>query len=257
MFTDATKQQALNYELELERGNVPGQTSASILGRNVAVSSTLQDVWDAGGELVYPIAGETWEIVSSDAADTSAGTGARTVIIQFLDDTYTEQIESKTLNGTTPVVFTATDAFRFRRALVISAGSGDINAGDLTIRPSGGGDTRGQVKAGNGNSLDGHYTVPADKAAYLKFVYTNINKGEDAEILLRSTLSDGAVFSIRFPLSTYQNSVVSKVEIPPRFHEKSDLKLTAISTNANVKVTVALQFVLIDEFNQPAPAISF
>lgn len=250
---DFTKQKALDEALELSRGNIPGQTAESILGRNVAVSSTLQDVWDAGGELVYPTSGETWEIVSSDAADTSSGTGARNVIIQYLDDGYVEQIESKTLNGTTPVTFTATDAFRFRRALVLTAGSGAINAGDITIRPSGGGDTRGQIKAGNGNSLDGHYTVPANKAAYLKFVYTNINKGEDAEILLRSTLADGGIFTIRFPLSTYQNSVVSKVELPPRFHEKSDLKLTAISTNPGVVVTVALQFVVIDEIDQPAP----
>jgi len=243
--------------LEIEQGLVPGQENTSILGRNIAVSSTLQDVWDAGGELVYPTAGETWEILSSDAADTSAGTGARTVLIQYLDDNYAEQIELLTLNGVTPVSFTATDAFRFRRALVITAGSGAINAGNLTIRPSGGGNTRGQIKADNGNSLDGHYTVPADKAAYLKFVYTNINKGEDAEILLRSTLSDGKIFSIRFPLSAYQNSVVSKVELPPRFHEKSDLKLTAVSTNPNTMVSVALQFIVIDELNQPVPTLGF
>ncbi len=239
--------------LDIVTGKRADQTAESILGRNVAVSSTLQDVWDAGGELVYPTAAEQWEIVSTDAADTSAGTGARTVLIQYLDDAYVEQIEVLTMNGTTAVDFIALDAFRFRRALVITAGTGAINAGDITIRPSGGGDTRGQIKAGNGNSLDGHYTVPADKAAYLMFVYSNIEKGEDADILLRSTLSDGGIFSIRFPISMYQNSVVSKVELPPRFHEKSDLKLTAVSTNINTKVSVALQFVIIDELNQPAP----
>jgi hypothetical protein len=251
---DFTGQKSSNYQIELARGNISGQSSASVLGRNIAVSATLQDIWDAGGELVYPTAGEQWEILSSDTNDTSAGTGAQTVVIQYLDDNYVEQAEVLTMNGTTAVDFVAIDAFRFRRALVFTAGSGDINAGDITIRPSGGGNTRGQIKAGNGNSLDGHFTVPADKAAYLVFVYTNVNKSEDAEITLKSTLSDGTIFTVRFPLSNYQNSVVSPVSLPPRFHEKSDLKITAVSTNSATIVSVALQFVMVDELDQLAPS---
>lgn len=248
---DFTKQKALNHEMDVVEGKIPGREVMSILGANVAASSTLQDIWDPGGTLVYPTAGETWEVVSSDAADTSAGTGARTVLIQYLDDNYISQEEIVTMNGTTPVATSATDAFRFRRALVLTGGSSDTNEGNITIRVVSAGAIRGQIKIGNGNSLDGHFTVEADKAAYLRFVYCNINKNEDAEIILRSSVGTGKIFSIRFPLSVYQNTVVSPVELPARFSEKSDLKLTVVSTNPNTKVFVALQFEVVDEPGQP------
>lgn len=248
---DFTGQKATDYGMDLVERRIQGRAPQSILGANTLASSTLQDIWDPGGELVYPTAGETWEILSSDANDTSAGTGARTVIIQYLDDQYVAQVELLTMNGTTPVVFAAIDAFRFRRALVLTSGSSDINEGNITIRVSVAGDIRGQIRIGNGNSLDGHYTVEADKVANLKFVYGNINKGEDAEIILRSTLGAGGIFSIRFPLSVYQNTIVSPVVLPAPFAENSDLKLTVVSTNPNTRVFVALQFEVVDTLNQP------
>jgi len=243
---DFTGQKPLDYYSSVSMGDVPGQEAQSVLGTNPNVSATEEDLWDVGGSLVYPTAAETWEIVSDNTADTSAGTGARTVLVQCLDDEYNELDEILTLNGTTPVTFVGTDAFRFRRALVLTAGSGNINAGNITIRVASAGANRGRVLAGNGNSLDGHYTVPAGKTAFLVFVYSNINKNDDGEVMLKSTLGDAGIFSIRFPLSLYQNSVVSPVSLAPSFPEKSDLNLVATATDGDAKISVALQFIVRD-----------
>lgn len=238
--------------LDIELGNATGFSSASIFGLNPLVgSATFEDIWDVGGVLTYPTAGETWELVSTSIQDGVSGTGALTVLVQYLDNTYTQQFEIITTNGTTPVTFIATNAFRFIRAIVLTAGSGSTNAGDVTIRVSG--QTaqaflRGRILtpvsgAGGGNTLGGHHTVPAGFTDHLVFVFSGINKNEDLDIRLMSTIGDAGVFSTRFRINLYQNTVPSPVVIPATFTEKSDLKLIAKSTNTNAVGSVALQFV--------------
>ena len=233
-----------NSFYDISRGLVPGEEAISILGSNPAVGTTLIDLWDPGGKLVYPEVGEQWEILSSSVNDALGGTKAQKMVLQYLDDDYNEQQEIIDLDSTNPVLTVATNFFRHRRSIVIAPGT--INEGDITIRVAGGGDIRGKIIAGNGNTLDGHYTIPAGKTAFIVFVYTNISKDNDGEILLRSTNGTDGIFSIRFPLSIYQNSVVSQVAIPAAFTEKSDLKLTAISSNAANKQSAVLQFIEVD-----------
>ena len=66
-------------------------------------SATTNGVSSSLGTLIYPTAGEQWEIFSDSANDTSAGTGMRTVQVTYLDDNHVQQTENKTLNGTKPI----------------------------------------------------------------------------------------------------------------------------------------------------------
>ena len=105
--------QVKDFLIEVGKGNVPGHTVSAVIGRNTAVSSTLtEDVWGGGGNMVLPTAAESWEIVSTGAGaanDTSAGTGARTVLITTLDDNYVAQSPvDVTLYGSTPVAIPGT-----------------------------------------------------------------------------------------------------------------------------------------------------
>lgn len=111
-----------DFFLELSKGNIPGHTARNIIGRNPAVGTVIQDLWDPGGVLTYPTTGEQWEISSNNANDTSAGTGARTVLIRYLDDNHIRQSETLTLNGFTVVTTVATNMFRFESAEVVSVG---------------------------------------------------------------------------------------------------------------------------------------
>lgn len=247
--TQAGKDSDFNYEVGT--GGIVGLGQDAILGANPDVGSAgFEDLWDVGGDLVYPTAGEQWELVSASAQDAAAGTGVKTVIVQYLDDQYVEQVEIVTLTGTSAVNMVATDAFRFIRATCAELGSGAAaratNAGNIEIRVTSGGLSRGRIIAGNGNTMDGHYTVPAGKTAALTFVYANINKNQDAEaILTHRTAADSAFFQ-RFTISVYQDSIVGPIPIPTIFGEKSDLVVIAKSSNTDAKVTVALQFYVED-----------
>lgn len=107
-------------------------------GRNADIDTNTdpEDVWMTGGIYSgFNTQTETVEVFSSSAADTSAGTGARTVTISGLASaTATEYTtETITLNGVGAVASVGS-WYRVNRAWVATAGSGAVNAGNITVR---------------------------------------------------------------------------------------------------------------------------
>ena len=88
-------------------GEDPSILAVNKFGRNTDVdSAAAEDVWDGGGIWVAPTAARVHNLVSADAADDAAGTGAQTVLVTGLDGTWTETSETVTMDGITPVATT-------------------------------------------------------------------------------------------------------------------------------------------------------
>jgi len=151
-----------DFFAEVGFGGLTNYRRITALGNNpdIDIASTPEDIWTGGGPYPWMTAATALEIVSSSVDDTSAGTGARTVLVAGLLDTYAEQSQTITLNGTTAVAI-PTNLFRINSALITSAGSGKVNAGTLTIRDAGGGTTRAIIPAGYGITRQSIFTVPA------------------------------------------------------------------------------------------------
>lgn len=242
-----------DFYLEVEKGNVPGHYIVNVDAVNPKVSSgTSLDVWPAGSNLVYPVSGEQWEVVSSSANDNATGAGARQVSLTYLDDNYDEQIEVITLDGTTPVETIANDIFRptnnkFGSTVVLSAGSSLENEGDITIRVVGGGDTRGFIAAGFGSSAGCHFTVPVGKDAYIINTLPSTQKGDDAVFTLNRTAGDTRVFLKSSPIGSYQSSFVATPVAPISMGgERSDYKVTVISDTQNAAVAFNTQILVVE-----------
>jgi hypothetical protein len=143
-------------------GMVPGCRRVAALGNNPDVDSGTipEDIWSGGGLYPWMTAATSLEIVSSSASDSSAGVGARTVVINGLDINYVEVSQTITLNGLAAVAI-PTQLFRINNALVASAGTSQTNVGDITIRNASAGATRGIIPAGYGITRQAIYTVPA------------------------------------------------------------------------------------------------
>lgn len=137
-------------------------TAIRRFGNNSAVGTTYELVDTLGAATPYmPTTAVSVEVVSNSANDTSAGTGARTVLITGLDANYNLATATVTLNGLTAVV-AATQFTRIYRADVELVGTyGGTNAGTITVRQSGGGTAFIQIDAGFGKSFSSHFTVPA------------------------------------------------------------------------------------------------
>ncbi len=225
-------------------------------------AATINGTLSSLGIMTIPTVGETWEIVAESANDASAGTGARTVRVTYLDADHVEQTETVSLSGVTPVVMTATDAFRFISVEVRTWGSatnalyGKCNLGNIVVRDTTSKNIRGVIEFDDTVALDFHgknisrtsfYTVPAGKTAFITSSFINTSKNHEADILLLLRLPGDDGFTARAQQSVYQNSV--EFDFTPRlgrFIEKIDIKFIARTNNAAVDVNIAYALVVVD-----------
>lgn len=163
----------INSPILIAHGQAPGHSQLSIRGlvQDISASTAAGAVWALGGEYPWPAAAVSLEFLSSSASDTSAGTGARTVLIQGLDASWVQQTSIISTNGVTPVVVPNT-WLRVNLMVVLTAGSAGRNVGTLRARVAGGGTTLRVVQLfhnrGMGISTDGIYTVPAGHLLYVE-----------------------------------------------------------------------------------------
>ena len=173
-------------------GAVPGASRVAMLGNNPSIDTATQpeDVW-SGAELgtlngidhkFIPRpegVAVSMEVVSSSALDTAAGTGARTVTIDYLDAAYAAQSVVLTLNGVTPVALPV-PVRRVNGLRVSSSGTfGGNNAGNLSVRLAGGlGATFAYLRVGNGLARSSLYTVPAGQTLDIYSMVLAINRAD-------------------------------------------------------------------------------
>lgn len=143
------------------------------LGNNPDIDTTSQpeDVW-AGAELGVlngvdhrfipkPQVATAMEVVSDSVNDAAAGSGARTVVVTYLDANYTQKTAVIALNGTTAVAMPE-DVMRINGFVVATSGTfGGNNTGNLSVRAAGGlGATYSYILAGHGLARSSMFTVP-------------------------------------------------------------------------------------------------
>lgn len=181
----------MDFETASVLSFVEGSNVINKFGRNTDVDTATvpEDIW--GGSAVYagfPTTGtaEVLRLVSSSANDSSAGSGARTVMVTGLDENYNVISETITLNGTTPV--TSTQSFwRAHTANVRTSGgtpsNSAFNAGTITISHN---VTTANVfvviNPGLNQSNCSAYTVPAGYTGFLKRIHGAVRGAASASV---------------------------------------------------------------------------
>lgn len=174
---------------------------------NVDATTTPKDIWNGGGDYTgFPTSGspETLSIVSSDATDTAAGNGMRTLRLYGLDGDLAEQTEDITLNGTTPVISTKT-WWRMYRAWGLSAGQTGYNAGNITIRHSTTTDNIFAVMPATfGQTQIAAKTIPGTRKGIITRIKVAISNNnttpQEATISLVTRDVDSGLWRVREPL---------------------------------------------------------
>lgn len=148
----------------------------TIIGRNTALS-TIADIWPRGttyngNHTLQAQAGITLAVSSISANDAAAGTGARTIMVLAVCTDGLEHFIPFTLNGTAKVTDTSgLLVVGVNSAWVVTAGSGNANAGKIYIYDSTDTDTSGEnitiakrlaiIDTGDNWARCGFYTVPS------------------------------------------------------------------------------------------------
>ena len=129
-----------------------------------AVAATNYAVWGVASDYSFLAAVTKPNVVSTSTADVmTTGTGAWQVKVTYLDLNFAEKSEVVALNGTTAVPMAAEDVFRVNDVRVISAGTGMVAAGIITVKNTANAITLASILAGENTSKQLIYTVPANK----------------------------------------------------------------------------------------------
>jgi hypothetical protein len=118
----------------IARGLINGESPLVIRGYNQGTSTTNELIWAQSGTS-YPVvtSAQTLTISSSDIDDNSAGTGARTALVTYIQfSTGNEVTVNAVLNGRNPVQLT-TDGYAVNDIRVSSAGTSNANEGTLYV----------------------------------------------------------------------------------------------------------------------------
>lgn len=244
------------YLLNIAKGNIKGHTTVHKFGTNEDVDIGTEGVWEHGGSINFPASALTMNIASTSANDTSAGTGARTIVIEGLDANWEIQSETITMNGQT-IVTSANTYIRVDRAYIVTTGSGETNAGEVHVftgtATGGEPDTAtlvySTISVDHGQTLQAFYTIPAGKTAYLLDMYASTD-ATTKEIQVKMFIRRGADVStaswrINIDFKT-GDSYIKEYRLPVQIPEKTDIKIEVTADANNTYVAGGFDLILVD-----------
>ena len=241
-----------DWAINLSAGNIDGVGYIEKFGRNDTMSGNMETIWDGSNLYTYLSSASSVYITSSDAADATSGTGARTIEVQGLDASYNVITEDVTVDdGASTATF-----IRVFRARTKTTGSGGQAAGVISIRSaaSGAGTLLAQIQkvgTGGGASLGqtfmALYTVPAGKTAYITqwIVGAGAQNADTTALLVARTFGDGGFNSKDIIISAGQQ-FAKDYKIPLQFTEKTDIEVRGFSSSSGNDCSSTFNLILID-----------
>lgn len=194
-----------DYGTELADGNLPGRSIVHKFGALVDVSSATVYQPVAFGEVyqtLQPAAATALRVKAGNGNDTAAGSGAREVTLQGLDETGAEVTVTVATNGTSASTATTETFIRLYRAWVSSSGTygteaAGSHAAAIVIENGAGGTDWLTINATNyprGQSQIACYAVPLGKQAFINSfaLTTDGNKPVDFIMLQRRDILDAS-----------------------------------------------------------------
>jgi len=230
--------------LSIAQGKVSGVSYVSKFGQNEDIGTgAFEDIWDAGGTYTYPAnnTAPITHIASSNNGDTVP------IEVQGLDINGNLVVQTITLTGTTIAPLT-TPLWRIFRMKNVGATN---NAGTIIAVNSGVTTTYASIAPGNNQTLMALYTIPAGKTGYMtaqSYSLVGLKRAYsvDGHLWMRSF---GGVFQLKhtFGLSSDGTSSFQHIyNIPLKISEKTDIRVSAISSSTGGVMNATFDIVLVD-----------
>ncbi len=255
-----TKRLPAQFLVEVVKGNVPGHELRHRFGKAI-VGTTMVPI---ASSLKYPTptAAVTLEVVSSDADDTAAGAGARSITIKGLNASWQEITQTVATNGLTPVPFPI-DMLRVYDWWVETSGTYATSAagshqGTITIQTSPGAVLwfNGTITPyPKGQSEIAGFTVPVGVRAYI-FIHGIIADSTKTTDVIFLKREDADTIAAPFPpIRTIKeftgvagNSVGGDTMAPINaFAAKTDILFMGIVASGTASITVDYEILLISD----------
>lgn len=241
--------------LDIARQKITGYALYHQAGYNSDVDAAAEPVVSAG-VLNFPAlsAAEVIAIAAGGAAaDAAAGTGAREVTAVGLDAAGDLATITLVPNGASKSTASATALARIFDAWVSKAGSGEVNAGLLSLVLDTAGTELCRIDTGAGRSRYAFISIPANHAGYLHRLSFQVQNGDNCDFRVVQRIGIGGSTPARGYLYSV-DGVTGNVEIdfgehPLRIEELSDLWVEAIGSAINQVASAELVITVVDETN--------
>jgi hypothetical protein len=245
------------FDVQVARGQITMHRSFCQFGANGTVGTSLETVWVGSSLYTFPASATTTTVSSSSADDASAGTGARTVLVEGLNASYEAVSETVSLNGQTGVTLT-NQYLRVNKVTVLTAGSGGTSAGSIyvgtgTVTTGVPAVTLNRTGSSSNESESAFYTVPAGYTAYItRFTMSSANStaNTSTRFILRIR-PFGGVFGYKAIYNIPGNGIYEcEAAYPLPVPEKSDLDILSLTSADSAYASTQLQILLIKNDGQ-------
>ena len=234
------------WELNVSRGKVRGAYHIIKFGENLDVDGSMETIWDGGGLYTYLTSAGVLTVTSTDGNDAAAGTGARTVTVEGLDENYNQVSETLTVGGGAGSV----EFYRVFRAFVATSGSSGTNEGTITIAQ--GATTLAQIRSvgsptstGLGQTFMSIYTVPAGYTGYIYQLDVSTAKSDGDVFLVKRGQNDNGTWRAQDVMHTNSNDIERVYTFPLKIEEKADIEVRALSPTNNMKCAATFCILLV------------
>jgi len=189
----ALENMSTDWLIEVNKGNIDGHELVHKFGWRGNVSTNHHHLWNdptANTSMTFPTVAETYDVVTT-GNDTSAGAGARKVVIEYLDSSFEFQTGEVITNaGTQASTFSG---IRLIRAYVTDCGTyGGTNENLITFTGTDSGNDYAFIEGTEGQTQHTQYCIPAGKTGYILRVSmtTEANKGVNIKLHQRQDADD-------------------------------------------------------------------
>jgi len=219
--------------------SVSGKTPVRLSGHNHALAATAEVVGHISTVQGYVKRGTILAIKAASASDDTSGTGIRSVKITGLDSLFAEQNETIILQGSDSVL-TTNKYVRVFSVVAMTAGSGGVAAGAITITSShAGADTSLLlIVTGESSAQSAIYTVPAGKTLYVVEFHASSATGilQTITILSRDRITDESYrpFVEKLAGQIWLSAFHLPCPLPLVFEAYTDVEIRGIGNTGNI-----------------------
>ena len=231
---------SMPYTYDIAEGKVPQHAPVRRPGYNTDVDTGSNEVVaPCGGAYYWLPAAEQLLVASTDADDTAAGNGARTVSIRGLDADYEIITETVTMNGTTNVQ-TTNEFLRVLMVRTATAGDTAANEGVITVNDATDTYVLSCIQVGENRAAYALYTVPANNTLYITSWggSESSSKGTDFTLWKRDF---GGYFERYRGENVIDASFTKGFDLPLEFGEKTDIEIRAIAVSNDAVVEAGFE----------------
>jgi len=231
---------ATPYTYDIAEGNLPNHEAIHRFGDMHSCGTAHADINGTDSAVMYwPTSAEQLKVSSSSTSDTSAGTGARTLLIQGLDASFAEISETVTLNGTTAVT-TTTSFYRVQTTRVMTAGTVGYNVGNISIKNNAATATICAIYPEHNFTGGPWYTVPVGHTLYLTHGFFHNDGGKpahlDFQVRVPTAVGGSGLWETTMHIPTFSAPIDVVFQHPLPLPPGTDIKCQALTTQGTFSV---------------------